>query len=115
MPPSSLFGALRSSHLEAEQSRIPQVIEAALAHAKSLRIDPDVISSAEGVLERPHLVRQGNTVTCAVATIHEDAWSLRGNWAYNDSGSSTTRSFKREVDKRCPYLFKNAFGVRICS
>ncbi|CAE7194491.1 unnamed protein product [Symbiodinium sp. KB8] len=37
---------------EAEQSRIPQVIEAALAHGKSLRIDPDVISSAEGVLER---------------------------------------------------------------
>ncbi|CAE7724277.1 unnamed protein product [Symbiodinium pilosum] len=37
---------------EAEQSRNPQVIEEALAQAKSLRVDPDVISSAEGVLER---------------------------------------------------------------
>ncbi|CAE7348112.1 unnamed protein product [Symbiodinium natans] len=37
---------------EAEQSRNPSVIEAALASAKGLRVDPDAISSAEGVLER---------------------------------------------------------------
>ncbi|CAE7664382.1 unnamed protein product [Symbiodinium sp. CCMP2592] len=48
----SAINRLKEAPITAEQSRIPQVIEAALAHAKSLRIDPDVISSAEGVLER---------------------------------------------------------------
>lgn len=38
---------------EAEQSRDLPLIETLLAQAKRLRVDPDVISAAEGVLERP--------------------------------------------------------------
>eukprot|EP00438_Fugacium_kawagutii_P027941 Skav234354 [mRNA] locus=scaffold1274:105934:113069:+ [translate_table: standard] len=38
---------------EAEQSADPVTIGAALEKAKRLRVDPDLISSAEGILARP--------------------------------------------------------------
>ena len=38
---------------EAEQAAEPSAIEAALRGAKRLKLDPDLISSAEGILDRP--------------------------------------------------------------
>jgi hypothetical protein len=51
LPFSCLYKATRL-HQVAEQSDDPGTIEAALEQAKRLRVDPDLISSAEGILDR---------------------------------------------------------------
>ena len=50
----------------AEQSDDPGTIEAALEQAKRLRVDPDLISNAEGILDRlPDVSLSIEILTCS--------------------------------------------------